>query len=332
MTGVFLLIAFVILSNAAIPEKDLVTERYDEIDWMRFTPQPPEPVQPEEVSREKNPEKEILPEQPVIQRIDLDQVLDKLDLTEVKLTTQDFQTTGKSPNQSAPAHMDINNLDPAALSSDFNLTMDNSSPLANVARRGRGRRSGGEQRVEVKERETTGGGSGSVAPSTKADLKGPTARKNRGNDQQTEIPAMADLDSDFENFSPIYRPLIEWMKKNPAVLPPVVKRFMSYQNGDLTSRVSFAIDNRQFDMMLLCVEATYEVRIVLVEKREVTYLIDQGFRKKSNFLRVGSVDRLPTKAILKFSTNLRPANNSRTREFYQIFISWWDSVKHEVEQ
>jgi hypothetical protein len=84
-------------------------------------------------------------------------------------------------------------------------------------------------------------------------------------------------------------------------------------------------------MFLLCIEASYEVRIVLVDGPEVTYLIDQGFRKRSNFLRAGSIDRLPDNEILKFGTNLRPAESERAATFYQVFLSWWEQVKHEVE-
>jgi hypothetical protein len=106
---------------------------------------------------------------------------------------------------------------------------------------------------------------------------------------------------------------------------------MGFQPGNLTSQVTFSIDNRRFEMFLLCVEATYEVRICLVEGNEVTYLIDQGFKKQSNYLRLGSLAWLPTGEIHRFGSVLREASDQRTQDFYQIFLSWWETVKHEVE-
>ncbi|MDZ7266878.1 MAG: hypothetical protein ONB48_06125 [candidate division KSB1 bacterium] len=143
---------------------------------------------------------------------------------------------------------------------------------------------------------------------------------------------LQDFGGDYRSFTPIYKALAEWMRKNPRDLSEVVDRFMGYQPGNLTAAETFWVGDRRFEIFLLCVEATYEVRVCLVEGDEITYLIDQGFKKQSNFLRVGSLTRLPGQnAIHRFGSELREASDQRAQQFYQIFLSWWETVKHEVE-
>lgn len=134
----------------------------------------------------------------------------------------------------------------------------------------------------------------------------------------------------YDNFTPIYRALVEWMRKHPAALSDVVNRFMGYQSGNLTTSVQFVAGGRQFEIFLLCVDATYEIRVCLAEGNSITYLIDQGFKKQSNYLRTGSLERQPNGQILLFGSVMREASDRRSQEFYQIFLSWWDTVKGEV--
>ncbi len=329
VTGIILLIAFLAMNIAAIPHRDLISEHYDQINWTRFIPRPSPPApseQPEARKREEAPRRAT---EPVIKRIDLKQLEDQLKLADLSLPSRNIEAPGRSQPKPQTSRVDLQSLDTQSFS-DFNLSLDKNSPLISAPRTGRkgGSRSG--LAVQSSDTEEAGLGDASFGDDVGADLKG--AQAIGGGDQgEIDLKALAEFDAGAENFSPIYQPLIEWMKRHPAVLPPVARRFMNHRPGHLTSRVQFQMDGRRFDMLLLCVEASYEVRIVLIENREVTYLIDEGFRKKSNFLRAGELDRLPDGSILKFSTNLRPAGSQRTRQFYRIFLSWWDSVKHEVE-
>lgn len=134
----------------------------------------------------------------------------------------------------------------------------------------------------------------------------------------------------YDNFTPIYRALVEWMRKHPAALSDVVNRFMGYQPGNLTTSVKFVAGGRQFEIFLLCVDATYEIRVCMAEGNNITYLIDQGFKKQSNYLRTGVLERQPNGEVLLFGSVMREASDRRSQEFYQIFLSWWDTVKGEV--
>ncbi|RMF69062.1 MAG: hypothetical protein D6743_02515, partial [Calditrichaeota bacterium] len=161
-------------------------------------------------------------------------------------------------------------------------------------------------------------------------LGAPEAKDASGGSVQVQMVQMSDLGGDFADLSPIYRELIEWMKRHRSALPPVVGRFMESAPGDLTAVVDFEIDGRKFQMFLLVKEALYEVRVCLIENNESTYLIDRGFKENSRYLRVGSVNRTPTGKILSFGTVRKAASNHRTVAFYQIFLSWWESARSQT--
>jgi len=156
--------------------------------------------------------------------------------------------------------------------------------------------------------------------------------RGRAANEATAKVTLKNLDQlgDYNNFTPIYRALVEWMRKHPATLSDVANRFMGHQPGNLTSSVKFVAGGRQFEIFLLCVEATYEIRVCMAEGGNITYLIDQGFRKQSNYLRTGTLNRQPSGDILMFGSVMREASDRRSQEFYQIFLSWWDTVKGEV--
>ncbi len=135
------------------------------------------------------------------------------------------------------------------------------------------------------------------------------------------------IGDEFANLAPIYKKLIEWMKRNPAELSSVVKSFMGYEQHDLTSRERFTAEGRDFDIFLICQEQQYEIRICLVEKNTATLLIDKGFKKQSNYFRIGTVSRDRERGIFSFETSQESPADQRTREFYRIFLSWWEQVK-----
>jgi len=164
-------------------------------------------------------------------------------------------------------------------------------------------------------------------------LGGARGRQGDRTGPEVGLKSLEDFGDDYSDFEPIYRALVEWMKKNPSDLPVPVTRLMAQGrwNPDfLTSRVPFIIGDKQFDLLLMCKEELYEVHIILVEHQEATYLIDRNFQKQSNFLRVGDVGYQENE-IADIGSQMRAAGENHTQEFYQIFLSWWDSVRHEVE-
>jgi len=131
------------------------------------------------------------------------------------------------------------------------------------------------------------------------------------------------------DISVIIDQLMLWMRKHPYEFDKVLKSFMMYEKGDLTSKVVFKYKDRLFELCLLYKEKTKEIRICLIEGEQSTMLIDSGFKKQSNYLRTGNISRMEDNTIFSFSTSQYPASEKKTSEFYQFFLSWWEQAKKE---
>lgn len=165
-----------------------------------------------------------------------------------------------------------------------------------------------------------------VKPKKQIDEKSPKEER-----VPVKLKGPEDIPTDDE-FTSILGELIEWMKNNPRALPDVVKTFMGYQPGDLTSKVQAQFADRDVDIFLVCHEKQYEVRICIVDKEKATLLIDKGFKKRSNYFRIGAVNRLENGRIFRFGTSQQSPSDERTREFYQIFMSWWEQVDRNAKE
>ncbi len=165
-------------------------------------------------------------------------------------------------------------------------------------------------------------------------LGGPQGRSSTAGESTVEV-GMKELDAFGENYASVdFKALAEWMKQNPAELPVAVKQRMQRGNWDeslLSSRVTFTIGDRSFDLLLMCKEALFEVHIMLVESSAVTYLIDRSFTQESNQLVTGAVTRGTDRDISVIGSRMRPASDQRNKEFYTIFLSWWESAKAEMD-
>ena len=165
-------------------------------------------------------------------------------------------------------------------------------------------------------------------------LGGPKGREGVAEGITAVEVGLQDITSFGEDYESLdFKALVEWMKKNPADLPIAVKQRMQRGNWDeslLSSRVGITIGNRAFDLLLMCKEDLYEVHIMLVETREVTYLIDRSFRQQSTQLVTGNVTLGGDQDIQVVSSRMRPASDERNEEFYAIFLSWWEKIEGGV--
>jgi len=147
-----------------------------------------------------------------------------------------------------------------------------------------------------------------------------------------ELIDIGDFVNDAGAMNTVYESLSVWMEENPKEIPQSVNRI--FTDGDRsgnyqTTTANFAIDNRVFDLIIMNKTETNEIHVLLVEGTDATYLIDKNFSMQSNFLRRGSVTRRDNR-IVEFGSSLRPANDQQTNEFYQIFLSWWNSVREDA--
>ncbi len=330
VTTFFLIALYFFLRAAGLPEVKLKTETYDEINWTRFKPKPQKIVdEPKQATQPKSPKIERPQPQPApVAKVDLSSLKNsKLEtLTGPRDHLQPNKISQPGPASKQEVKIDLKNS--SVLSGSQSLFGDSATKL----RLPNQRASRGGQNNSTS---LTVGTSTALNESGKTDygggphLSAPAGKKVQRGAAPIAMKDLADFGDGYSDLSPIYHELIEWMKRNPAAFPAVVKRFMEHSPGDLTSIVPFQIGGRQFQMFLLCKEKLFEVRICLLEDSESTYLIDRGFKEKSSFLRVGGVNLDGRGNILSFETVREAASNSRTREFYQIFLSWWESVKSQ---
>lgn len=328
ITSLLLLGTYFVLQWAGLPEIKQKTETYQEINWTKFRPKPekivePEPVKADEPTKVEPPR--TPPQTGTVEKIDLSsvQLASTLDKPAPSLQEKNLEKSTLASNQQTK--IDLKN---SSLLSGLNTLMGESSQKLKLPNRGRGGSAKGSSAILVAESGTDidAAKGADYGGSNRSTLGAPQAKNLASEVAQVPMLDASQLGGDFEDLSPIYRALVVWMKQHPADFPEVAQRFMEKSPGDLTSLIHFQIGNRQFQMFLLCKEKLYEVRVCLLEGNESTYLIDRGFKEASSFLRVGSVNRHSNGNIISFNTTRKAASNARTREFYQLFLSWWESV------
>ncbi|HEX9654840.1 MAG TPA: hypothetical protein VGA99_14120 [bacterium] len=331
VTTFFLIALYVFLRATSLPEVRLKTETYDEINWTRFKPKPktiaeaPKPASPPKPMKMERPPQ---PKPTPVEKVDLSS-LQNIKLGSLSNSRDNLQQKSMS-QQSGPAdkpEVKIDLKNSSVLSGSKSLLGDSSTRLQLPNQRGTGGGRNNSASMAVGASTTLGETAKKNYAGKAANLGAPETKNVQGREAQVAMKELADFGNAYSDLSPIYHELIEWMKRNPAAFPDVVKRFMEGSPGDLMSTVNFQIGGRQFQMWLLCKERLFEVRICLLEGGESTYLIDRGFKEKSSFLRFGGVNRDGSGNILSFETVREAASNARTQQFYQIFLSWWENVK-----
>lgn len=123
--------------------------------------------------------------------------------------------------------------------------------------------------------------------------------------------------------------LATWMRRNEADLPVGVRAHVNFQPSFLTSVVPFNSEGREWELFLMFNESLRELHIVLVEGDRSIYMIDRGFQEESRSLREGTVRRLDGEIVAVDSRSVS-TSGERARDFYNVFLSWWESVKDDV--
>ena len=279
---IFGLHAFMFL--ASIPSKDFtkIYEKLDDKVWKQFLPKKitveevePEKSEPVEVQQPepKQVEQTELPATPVRrERFNPDKLNTRLKLGRITPTPN---VTESQPKLEAQASPSVPSTRRAAFSqTQFKLLEGNAGALPTLPSKSG---SSSSRSIEV--------GQGKALENSAPEFQGrgeaPEAPQKQSSQPSSPELALGDFDRNKIEVSEIFKALIEWVKRNPVELSPAMKQFLGYRDGGLTSKVQFKINRRNFDMFLLCFEGNYEVRIALVEKNEMIYLIDQGLTKES---------------------------------------------------
>lgn len=120
-----------------------------------------------------------------------------------------------------------------------------------------------------------------------------------------------------------------WMRANPSPLPVGVRVHMNYEPTFLTTVAPFDSGDIRWELYLMFNEALRELHIVLVEGDRSVYLIDRGFQEQSRSLREGTVRRT-NGSIVAVDSRSGAASGDRAREFYNVFLSWWEATKADA--
>lgn len=148
--------------------------------------------------------------------------------------------------------------------------------------------------------------------------------------EEVEAPTVRISEFEAESFDGSEADLLgAWMRANPAPLPVGVRVHMNYEQAFLTSSVPFVSDGVRWELYLMFNEALREIHIVLVEGDRSVYLIDRGFQEQSRSLREGTVRRTGGQ-IVAVDSRSGAASGDRAREFYNVFLSWWETAKTDV--
>jgi len=319
VTLIILLLIYLFLQMINVPETEIKEKRYDRIDWTKYHPKPIKKTSHPKnaISKEAKPEPIVTPHE--VKKIDLTELRGKLDLF-TQPTHTPFVTPDLDNKKMNPLHQMRMTINPYSDPTFLSCTPSSSfAPKDLPQAPGLSRFS--YPRVQVKE-------NSQEAIAIEAPQYIPIAEvpKVKKTNSKIQPIILIELPEDFKPIMPkIFVDLSKWMKNNPAELPEVVKKFMGFDSLDLASKIQCDLEGEIFDMFLVCKESIMEIRICLIHGNNASMLIDRGFKKKSHYLRFGDIN-LTDGEILSFATTREAPSDKKTRELYQIFLSWWQSI------
>lgn len=152
-----------------------------------------------------------------------------------------------------------------------------------------------------------------------------------GTSVEVALKDISDFGDDYQSIE--IDKLIQWMKQNPAELPPGIARLMKYQPAFLSSKViplEVEGEETSYELYLMCKEDLKELYVALVDGQQAKYLVDRSFMRESRMYRVGTARRDANGVVQRVRSQQQPIG-PKSEQFYQVFLSWWDNVKEEVE-
>lgn len=328
--------AYAVLTFASVSLEKPTRQIFREVDLASFAPPVVTPEVNTPASNEaETPEDAPVEAEPVLQDAN-SQSLDQLDLSQLfpdELTVEvDPADAPESARNTAggdsETKIEVQSGGLQGLGSLDGLDALGGAPVPTSRGRSRRPAEGGDGGISISS------GSQAVAPDQGASNAG-SAQIVGENTRRAATAAEADFDvqrlsldsfgNDYKNLE--VQELIDWMKANPGELPVGVRKLVRHRDQFLTSATTFALDGTTYELFLMCKEGLYEIHIVLVEQNQATYLIDRSFQKLSTYLREGQVARSSGEVITAVNSRRTAASDERSKEFYSLFLSWWEIAK-----
>jgi hypothetical protein len=332
-TAAFCLAAYLILISSSVSDPDsrqIQMRELAQINLTRFQPPVEEPraeePRAEEPEVEEEPAPEVVMEERVPARVDLSEVLPDGFRLEPETRAPETRTQ-RTPDTDDSPSLAMQDSDIALHDRSRSLSRGDLSGIS-ARRSGLGDDLG--PRIGMDDGSDISIGRRGISDDGAASglLGGPTARDGQEDVAEVDVRDLSDFGADYSDIGSFYFPLADWMRENSATLPVAVRRMMTdgrWDDNYLTSKTSFHVGNREYTLLLMTREELKEVHIVLVHGNDAIYLIDRGFQQESNYLRVGQVG-FRGGEIAEVDSEMRDAGREHTEQFYQIFLSWWNSI------
>jgi hypothetical protein len=157
-----------------------------------------------------------------------------------------------------------------------------------------------------------------------------TATGSRPEVADPDVVAVPDRSFDVDELDRSEVATLEaWIEAHRAELPVGVKVHLRYQPSFRTAVQRFRVGARDIELYLMLNPSVDELHIVMVEGDRSVYLIDRGLQSEGRSLREGTVRRLDGE-IVAVDSRSGAAGAERSREFYDIFLSWWEEERAKV--
>ena len=145
---------------------------------------------------------------------------------------------------------------------------------------------------------------------------------------KTEPASMPELKAEAEELNTVA--ITQWMRLQPAELPPGIRRHIEHTDGSLTSVATLDHDGATYELYLMARLALRELHVVLVAGETSYYLIDRSFQREGRSFRTGTVRRSDG-VITGIVSEERAAASAEARHFYRVFLSWWDAERLKLQ-
>ncbi len=341
-TIVFAALCYVCLLGISLSLEKPSRQIFREVDLASFAPPAIEPAiddsKPEESG---SPETEEIESEPVLQEAS-EQSLDQLDLSQIFPTELTVELAPEAAADAArnSAADGSNSTDQIEVQSGGLQGLGSLDALDNLGgapvptSRGRPTRkpqSGNSGSIKIAD------GSSAVSPADNPVAAGGNTAVVGENNRRAATAQEADFDVQrlsLDSFGNDYKSLeildlIAWMKAHPGEMPVGIEKLVHHRDEFLSSVTSFSLGGAHYELYLMCKPRLQELHIVIVEAEEATYLVDRSFQKLSTYLREGQVRRVDERGIIAVRSQRSEASNTRSTEFYSLFLSWWEIAKQE---
>ncbi len=149
--------------------------------------------------------------------------------------------------------------------------------------------------------------------------------------EPTEPKTIASAESDVrrDSLTIELNEIMDWMRLAASELPPGIRQHVQPQSEDLTSQATFLHAGAVYEAYLMARVPLREIHIVLVRENQTFYLIDRSFQREGKSFRVGYARRSGG-VITGVVSEERAAASPEARQFYRIFLGWWDEERLQL--